>query len=116
MITQQVLHKSTSTARTRVKAAATTSTTPPEMCCRSSPKRAFRNVVQQSGDPQRRAAAAGGGDAGRGRLRAEPGCPGTGRAGGVPRPVREGDAGQPAAAAGGGHGDAVGCGGFTAVP
>jgi hypothetical protein len=53
MITQQMLHKPTCAARTRVKAAATTSTTPPEMCCRSSPKRAFRNVVQQPGDPQR---------------------------------------------------------------
>jgi hypothetical protein len=53
MITQQVLHKPTCTARTRVKAAATTSTTRLEMCCIIPPKRSFRNVAQQPGDPQR---------------------------------------------------------------
>ena len=45
----------------------------------------------------------------------EPGGPGAGRAGGVPCPVRQGDAGQPAAAQGGGHRDAVGGRGAGAV-
>jgi hypothetical protein len=60
-----------------------------------------RGAVQ--GHLRVRAAAAGGGDARRGRFRGEPGGPGAGRAGHLSCPVRQGDAGQPAAAADGGH-------------
>src|SRR5690242_6901842 len=62
------------------------------------------------------AAPPGSGDAGRGRFRAEPGGAGAGHFGSVPCPVRQGDAGQPAAAPGGGHGDAVGRRGAGTVP
>ena len=45
-----------------------------------------------------------------------PAAPELGSFGSVPCPVRQGDAGQPAAAPGGGHGDAVGRRGAGAVP
>jgi integrase/recombinase XerC len=64
----------------------------------------------------RGAAPPGGGDAGRGRFRAESGGSGAGRAGSVPCPVRQGDAGQPAAPPGCGYRDAVGRRGAGPVP
>ncbi len=63
-----------------------------------------------------RAAPPGGVDAGRGRLRAEPGRSRVRHPRGVPCPVRQGDAGQPAAPPGGGHRDAVGRRGAGPVP
>ena len=62
------------------------------------------------------AAAAGGGHAGCRRFHGEPGGSGAGRVRGLPGAVRQGDAGQPAPAAGGGDGDAVGGAGAGGVP